>query len=144
MNRTLKLEEELKGVHSIGIAGHIRPDGDAVGSCLGLYLYLSENYPELAVQVYLEDFPKSFMMLKGTETISHEFHADAPHDLFIALDCADEKRLGNALPLLQNAKHTLCIDHHISNIGFADANDIRPDASSTSEIVADMLDESKI
>ena len=98
MNRTLKLEEELKGVHSIGIAGHIRPDGDAVGSCLGLYLYLSENYPELAVQVYLEDFPKSFMMLKGTETISHEFHADAPHDLFIALDCADEKRLGNALP----------------------------------------------
>ena len=85
MNRTLKLEEELKGVHSIGIAGHIRPDGDAVGSCLGLYLYLSENYPELAVQVYLEDFPKSFMMLKGTETISHEFHADAPHDLFIAL-----------------------------------------------------------
>ena len=144
MNRTLKLEEELKGVHSIGIAGHIRPDGDAVGSCLGLYLYLSENYPELAVQVYLEDFPKSFMMLKGTETISHEFHADAPHDLFIALDCADEKRLGKALPLLQNAKHTLCIDHHISNIGFADANDIRPDASSTSEIVADMLDESKI
>ena len=144
MNRTLKLEEELKGVHSIGIAGHIRPDGDAVGSCLGLYLYLSENYPELAVQVYLEDFPKSFMMLKGTETISHEFHADAPHDLFIALDCADEKRLGNALPLLQNAKHTLCIDHHLSNIGFADAHDIRPDASSTSEIVADMLDESKI
>ena len=54
MNRTLKLEEELKGVHSIGIAGHIRPDGDAVGSCLGLYLYLSENYPELAVQVYLD------------------------------------------------------------------------------------------
>ena len=83
MNRTLKLEEELKGVHSIGIAGHIRPDGDAVGSCLGLYLYLSENYPELAVQVYLEDFPKSFMMLKGTETISHEFHADAPHDLLL-------------------------------------------------------------
>ena len=68
-------------------------------------------------------------------------------DLFIALDCADEKRLGNALPLLVNAKHTLCIDHHISNIGFADANDIRPDASEnsgTSEIVADIFDESKI
>ena len=39
MNRTLKLEEELKGVHSIGIAGHIRPDGDAVGSCLGPVSY---------------------------------------------------------------------------------------------------------
>ena len=144
MNRTLKLEEELKGVHSIGIAGHIRPDGDAVGSCLGLYLYLSENYPELAVQVYLEDFPKSFMMLKGTETISHEFHADAPHDLFIALDCADEKRLGNALPLLQNAKHTLCIDHHISNPGYAQTNYIEAEASSTCELIYDILDEDKI
>lgn len=144
MNRTLKLEEELQGVHSVGIAGHIRPDGDAVGSCVGLYLYLEQNYPELAVQVYLESFPKSFAMLKGTEEISHDFHAKTPHDLFISLDCADEKRLGDALPLLQQAKHTICIDHHISNAGFADVNDIRPDASSTSEIVTSLLDASKL
>ncbi len=144
MNRMLKLEEELQGVHSVGIAGHIRPDGDAVGSCIGLYWYLRENYPELAVQVYLEAFPKSFAMLKGTETVSQVFEVDVPHDLFISLDCADEKRLGGALPLLQNAKHTICIDHHISNVGYADVNDIRPDASSTSEIVASLLDESKI
>ena len=80
-------EEELKGVHSIGIAGHIRPDGDAVGSCLGMYLYLSENYPELAVQVYLEDFPKSFMMLKGTETISHEESGLIVHDVGCKSEC---------------------------------------------------------
>ena len=41
------LDQELKGVKRIAVAGHIRPDGDCVGSCLGLGLYLRENYPAL-------------------------------------------------------------------------------------------------
>ena len=45
---------------------------------------------------------------------------------------------------LIKAKHTFCVDHHISNIGFADVNHIVPEASSTSELVYGLLDEEKI
>lgn len=136
----VKLEEELRQAKTVGIAGHVRPDGDAVGSCIGLYLYLRENYPQLSVTVYLEEFSVSYRILKGTEDICQSYPDTEPHDVFFCLDCADEKRLGQALKYKQAAKRTVCIDHHISNIGFADLNDIRPDASSTSEIVASLLD----
>ena len=49
-----KIEEVLAQVHTAAIAGHIRPDGDCTGSCMGLYNYIKENYPEIAVDVYLE------------------------------------------------------------------------------------------
>ena len=42
------IAEILEGVKTMGIGGHIRPDGDCVGSCMGLYLYLKENYPDIA------------------------------------------------------------------------------------------------
>ena len=49
-----KITNELTGIKTVAIAGHVRPDGDCVGSCMGLYLYLKENHPELSVDVYLE------------------------------------------------------------------------------------------
>lgn len=144
MNKTLKLDEELQGVRTVAIAGHIRPDGDAVGSCVGLYQYLKQNYPHLEVTVYLEEIPKAYGMIRGTEEICHDFSGEKQHDLFFCLDCADEKRLGPAAKIEERAKRTICIDHHISNGGFADVNCIYPDASSTSEIVFGLLDEERI
>ena len=41
----LRLSSLLENVTSVGITGHIRPDGDCVGSTLGLYNYITENYP---------------------------------------------------------------------------------------------------
>ena len=46
--------EILEGVKTMGIAGHVRPDGDCVGSCMGLYLYIKAYYPEIQVDVYLD------------------------------------------------------------------------------------------
>jgi len=54
----MKIEEWLSGVKTIGISGHIRPDGDCVGSCMGLYLYLKKNYPEIHATVFLEEIPE--------------------------------------------------------------------------------------
>ena len=68
MRKMFDLDQEIKGAKRIGIAGHIRPDGDCVGSCLGLGLYLRENYPELeAVDIHLESVPEKFRVLEGTE-----------------------------------------------------------------------------
>lgn len=64
----LNLIEDAK---TIGIFGHIRPDGDCVGSCLGLYNYIQDNY-DAEVTVYLEKIPDKFSFLKGADAICHE------------------------------------------------------------------------
>ena len=120
-----------------------RPDGDCVGSCMGLYLYLKEEYPQIDTDVYLEPVPESYRMIAGTDEVKSEIAAQEPYDLFICLDCGDEQRLGFSAPLFDAAKETLCIDHHVSNDAFADSNYIVPDASSTSELVYRLLDEEK-
>lgn len=145
MESMKKISEQISGVKTVAIAGHIRPDGDCVGSCMGLKLYLEENFPELEkVDVYLEEIPESYHILKGTEQIIHSFTADTVYDLFIALDCADRQRLGGAAKYFETAKKTVCYDHHISNIGFAQENYIFPDSSSTSEVICRAMEDEKI
>lgn len=140
----INLAEELKDVQSAAIAGHVRPDGDAIGSCLGLYHYLKKNYPTINAAVYLEKVPNAYQMIPGVSEISHDFEENRVYDVFFCLDCADENRLGEAAKYQKSAKKTICIDHHISNGGFADANYIVPEASSTSELIFTLLDEDKI
>ena len=144
MNLMINLAEELKEVRTVGIAGHIRPDGDSIGSCLGLYLYLKENYPETDCTVYLEQIPDAFCQMKGTEEITHVIDEEKQFDLFFSIDCAGADRLGDARTYLNHAKKTICIDHHISNKGFADINYIVPEASSASELVYGILEPEKI
>lgn len=140
----INLANELNNVHTVAIAGHIRPDGDAIGSCLGLYLYLKENYPQIDSRVYLEAIPNAYCDVYGVAEIYHDVEQMGSPDLFFCLDCSDEKRLGDAGVLLERAKRTICIDHHISNTGLADVNYIVPEASSTSELVFTVLEEEKI
>ena len=139
------LNKVLENVSTIAIGGHVRPDGDCVGSCVGLGQYIRENYSDKIVDIYLKDIPESFLFLKGTETILESVDDEEKvYDLFISLDCGDTDRLEYSKTLFNKAKHTFCVDHHISNIGFADVNHIVPEASSTSELVYGLLDEEKI
>lgn len=140
----IDLAKELEGVRSVAIAGHIRPDGDAIGSCLGLYHYLKKNYPGVEAAVYLEKIPRAYHIIPGVDEVRHEIPKDMSCDLFFCLDCADEFRLGAAGEFRKRAKRTICIDHHISNSGFGDVDYIVPDASSTSELVVRILEEEKI
>ena len=137
------LNHALQQVKSVAIGGHVRPDGDCVGSCMGLYQYICKLYPEVQVDVYLEEIPDAFHMFPIVDDIKHETE-EQKYDLFIALDCADVSRLGFSLVLFQNAKHTLCVDHHISNCGYADENYIVPEASSTAELVYRLMDKERI
>ena len=61
-----------------------------------------------------------------------------------ACDCSDTGRLGSAAKYFESAKRTLCIDHHVTNGAFADANYIFPDASSTCELVFELLPKERI
>ncbi len=138
------LKEVLKHVKTVAIGGHVRPDGDCVGSCLGLYQYIKENYEEIQADVYLEDIPDSFHFMDAAKEIHHEVLVGKEYDLFVMLDCGDKERLGFSKVVFEHAKETFCIDHHISTLPFADYNYIFPEASSTSELVYRLLDLEKI
>lgn len=138
------LTAEMQGVQTVAIGGHVRPDGDCVGSCIGLYLYLKKYFPEINVTVYLGDFQDSFKFLQGCDEIVRDCSRDISYDVFIALDCGDKERLGDAAKYFETAGKTICVDHHISNQSFAMVNYIEPEASSTSELVYTLLEEEKV
>ena len=63
---------------------------------------------------------------------------------FLPWTVGDVGRLGFAGTLFEKAKKTVCIGHHVSNESFADVNQIVPDASSTSELIYNLMDKEKI
>lgn len=135
------LLDEIAEAGTIAIGGHIRPDGDCVGACMGLYGYLSDNYPDCQAAVYLEELPEAFSYLNREEAFTAKIENC---DLFISLDCGATDRLGDSEEVFQKAKRTLNIDHHISNEEFADVNYVEPKASSTCEVLCGLLEMDKI
>ena len=142
-----KINAEVIGAKRIAIAGHVRPDGDCIGSCTALYLYLCQNKKKLGLEqidVYLEPFGNEFRILPGVEDIKHNYNTEVFYDTFISLDCGSIDRLGNALTFYNTAKKTINIDHHISNQGFALVNHVVADASSTCEVLYTLMEEEDI
>ena len=138
------IAEILEGVKTMGIGGHIRPDGDCVGSCMALYLYVKTYYPEIQADVYLDNPKPVFGHIDCMDEIKTELDGDKEYDLFVTCDVSARDRLAIAGPYFDTAKRTACIDHHISNGGYADYNYILPKASSASEVLYDLLDEDLI
>lgn len=136
----IELLKEIGDAKTIGIAGHVRPDGDCAGSCLGLYGYLKNACPSAKTTVFLEQPAEIFSFLKGYEEIHTEFTARDAADVFIALDSGDLERLGEAKGYFLAAKKTICIDHHVSNRSFGDVMVLDPEASSTCEILFRLFD----
>ena len=143
-NNMTNFDEFLTEVHTVAIGGHIRPDGDCVGSCLATYNYIKTYYPQIAVDLYLEPIPNIFKFMARSEEIISDFSTEKKYDLFIAQDCGDAGRLGDVARYFEKATKTICVDHHVSNQSFADENYIFPDASSASELIYDLLPKERI
>ena len=97
------LLDAISKAGTIALGGHVRPDGDCAGSCMGLYNYVRENFPEKEIDVYLEELPNTLKFMKNTDKIRHEVTEEKTYDLFIALDCGDMGRLGFSAVLLQKS-----------------------------------------
>jgi len=138
------LDEFLAEVHTVAIGGHVRPDGDCVGSCLAMYNYIKTYFSKVQVDLYLDPIPDVFNFLCSADLIQSDRSADKQYDLFISLDASDKERMGEAVKYFDTAKSTLCVDHHITNPGFAEKNWIVADASSTAELAFQMMEEEKI
>ena len=140
----IDLDLLLADAHTVAISGHLNPDGDCVGSCLAMYNYIKEYYPNKQVTLYLDPIPNIFKFLHRADEIQNERSEEVSYDLFISQDCGDMGRLGKSLVYFQSAKVTVNIDHHISNPGFAQHNYVVPTASSTSELIFNLLPKERI
>lgn len=139
------LDDILKNKATVAITGHVRPDGDATGSCLAIYRYIKSNYADKDVDIYLEDTDPAFDYLSGIENIKHEPDPLKRYDVFFVLDCATVDRIKPFASVYQTAALKVCIDHHVSSSGdFADINEIDPFASSTCEVLYRLLDKNKL
>lgn len=139
----IELREVCNGAKKIGISGHVRPDGDCVGATLGLYQYMKKIMPMVQVDIYLEKPADIFNGIKGYHEIDSEFVKDDKYDVFFVIDC-EKSRLGSARKYFDGAEKTVNIDHHISNSGCGDLNYVVPTASSSCELVYDLLEEEHV
>ena len=139
-----RIEEILDGVKTMGIGGHVRPDGDCVGSCMALYLYIKKWYPDIKVDIYLEKPKPVFGHIACMDEVKFEAGEPKEYDLFVTCDVSALERLAVAGEYFDTAKKTVCIDHHISNPGFAKINHVQGEISSASEVLYNLLEKDKI
>jgi bifunctional oligoribonuclease and PAP phosphatase NrnA len=128
------IKQRLDQSKHIVIASHVRPDGDAIGSVLGLGLALT-NAGKTVQMVLADGVPASFQHLEGSELIIREPRVGS--DTFITVDCADLKRVGQAFEGL--GQPDLNIDHHKTNENFGKLNLIESEEVATAAILANYL-----
>jgi bifunctional oligoribonuclease and PAP phosphatase NrnA len=123
------------------LISHVAPDGDAIGSMLGLR-WLLEAQGHTVIAANQDGVPyllRSELVAPGWETVVHspfkQKRQGSGYDLVITLDCSDMQRLGKAYRPSLAGVPLVNIDHHITNLGFGAVNLVDPDASSTAEIV---------
>jgi len=135
-NLLQQVRQRLEGAQRILIASHVRPDGDAVCSVLGLGLALQAQ--DKQVQMVLADgVPAGFEHLAGVEQIVRR--AASPVDLVVSVDAAAPDRMGGALSGFSQAD--INIDHHVTNTRFATINIIDPGSVATCAMLAEAFPE---
>lgn len=139
----MKLAEIIRDAKKIAIAGHVRPDGDCVGAALGIYDYITDNYKDVEVHVYLEQPSPKLSYLANYGKIETEVK-DTDFDLFIAVDLGDPERMGVAYEMFTKMENTVNIDHHLTNYKYAKINHVFPEVGSCCEVIYDMMEDSKI
>ncbi|MFQ5480733.1 MAG: bifunctional oligoribonuclease/PAP phosphatase NrnA [Thermodesulfobacteriota bacterium] len=132
-----KIIEKLREGKKFLIASHVNPEGDAVGSLLGLTLVLRAMGKD--VTPYLEDpVPGIYDFLPGSETIVHNLDGLGPFDALIAVDCGMKDRLGELLNAFEHGGELINLDHHATNDGYGDLNVVDAEASATGEVIYDL------
>jgi phosphoesterase RecJ-like protein len=132
-----RILEAIRRSVSFCVAGHVRPDGDCIGSQLGLAFAL-QNQGKKVVCWNEDPMPDKLAFLDPDHLLQppqpgHEF------DCVIAVDSASFERLGKVGECIQKRKIFLNIDHHRSNTRYADINWIADDQPSTGEILFRLL-----
>ena len=128
------IKKRIADAKKVVIASHVRPDGDAIGSLLGLGLALIEAGKTVEM-ILVDGVPSSFKFLEGSDLIKKE--PTGGHDTFITVDCADFKRTGK---IFENfGQPDINIDHHKTNEKFGKLNLIEAEEVATAAILTNHL-----
>jgi phosphoesterase RecJ-like protein len=132
--------EEIRAGDRFLVTTHENPDGDALGSMLALHLALQQLGKD-SVMYLAGDAPlPSEYRFMPLEALRRDVPGDAADRTLVAVDCANESRLGPDPEILMNAGFVLNVDHHHDNTRFGNVNVIVSHASSTGEVLADLFE----
>lgn len=133
------IRQMLSDARRVLIVSHVRPDGDAIGSMLGLGQALSEAGKQVK-PVLADGVPLALRYMSGSRAVDRSISDEelAQTDLVIVVDCADQHRIGLALG---DRPPDLNIDHHATNPNFARVNLVIPEQAATCAIIASHLEE---
>lgn len=132
-----RILEGVRNSQTICVVGHVRPDGDCVGSQLGLALALKGQ--DKKVVCWNEDPIPSKLAFLDPDRLLQKPRSGQHFDCVIAVDCASFERLGNVGECIKDRNLFINIDHHISNTRYADINLIAGRQPSTGEIIFRLL-----
>jgi phosphoesterase RecJ-like protein len=120
------------------VTSHINPEGDAIGSALAMAQGLKNFGKE--VSVYFEDpIPELYQFLPFAGNVIHKLDGSNRYDVAVVVDCGELDRVGEGFKTFHKDGVIINLDHHYANTNFGDINFIDGDASSTGEIVYEIL-----
>jgi len=138
-----QIGQALRENQRFAVLSHVRPDGDALGSQLGLGLSLRKLGKE--VRLWNEEgMLEKYSFLPSANLLTKPPAGPEDVDVAIALDTAIQNRLGTALPAVRSAKLWINIDHHPSNPGYGDLVYIDPKAPATGQILFELIRSEKL
>jgi phosphoesterase RecJ-like protein len=125
------------------VVSHVNPDGDAIGSTLAVG-YALRRLGKNVTMVNESPIPAKFHFLTGADEILRPEQVTGPFRHVIAVDCADQDRMGACRELFAEDVRIANIDHHMTNNMFGQINVVVPHAAATAEILFDWIEESGI
>ena len=137
----------IREARSIAISGHTNPDGDALGSVLGLGRALSEHFPLKRITCLLADdapVPRIYRFLPGSDQLLPACRYDETPDLFISVDAPTIERIADSARVAERAYSSISIDHHPSRDEFPDVTVRRTNAAATAMLVEELLEAADI
>ncbi|GHT61057.1 1-pyrroline-5-carboxylate dehydrogenase [Endomicrobiia bacterium] len=141
LKKISEISKIIKQSKTFFIAGHVKPDGDSLGSALALSSVLKRLGKKACV--YADKVPDFLKFLKGADKIKKSAKKTDKFDCAIILESINFSRMGDIITPDQSKK-IINIDHHSSYENFGTVNYIVPSSSSTSELILNILEYMKI
>ena len=132
-----QLNDSIKSAKNILITSHVNPDGDTLGSMCGLYSLIETNYKKKCDMLAVSKISKMYEYVPNIKLVKQlgDYDKSREYDFVLCVDVAALDRICDGQVLFNKAKETVNIDHHETNIGYANLNYIDGKASSTAEVI---------
>lgn len=136
-------KETIAKADNIAIFSHVNPDGDTLGTMSALYQTIKRHFNKEAVMITAGKIPDIYHFIPYINEVkkSEDLDLNQVFDVAIAVDIAAKDRMATALPLFDNAKIKMNIDHHKTNNNYGDIAFVRGDASCAGEVLFDITEE---